>query len=347
MNDQPLLLIPPDDPRWLGLLEDIPSANIFQHPGWLHTLADAYGYRPFIVGVPGDSGTLAAGLPVMDVRSLLTGRRWVSLPFSDYSRPICRDDTAFVNLTAALVHLTAQDSTPRLEMRWPFHNETAMTNYTHFVWHTLPLQHDSAAVKQQFHRTQRQNIRTAQKNGIAITQGSDPAFLETFYQLQVQTRSRQGMPVQPQRFFTAMQRHLLDRGLGFIMLAHKGDHCLAAGLFLHYGGTLTYKYAASDDHPDSRKLRPNNLLTWSAMQWGCAHDCTLFDFGRSDIDNQGLRTYKNRWGAAEIPLEYTIALAPAPSLNEGRMMQTMHKVIRQSPPWVSEGIGRLLYGHFG
>ena len=52
-------------------------------------------------------------------------------------------------------------------------------------------------------------------------------------------------------------------------------------------------------------LRPNNLLIWVAMQWGIAHGCEQFHFGRSDADNQGLRAFKSAWGAEESPLAYS------------------------------------------
>jgi len=40
---------------------------------------------------------------------------------------------------------------------------------------------------------------------------------------------------------------------------------LAAGLFLNWQRTLIYKYAASDDR--GQDLRPNHLLTWTAIRW--------------------------------------------------------------------------------
>ena len=87
------------------------------------------------------------------------------------------------------------------------------------------------------------------------------------------------------------------------MLAYQGNQPLAAGLFLHWQQTLTYKYAASSDQVQS--LRPNYLLTWTAIRWGCENGFRIFDFGRTDVADIGLRTFKSRWGAVELPLIYS------------------------------------------
>ena len=326
MGSEDWLIISPDDDRWLTFIADRPDAVIFHHPAWLRVLSRAYHYRPFIVAIPDDQGGLAAGLPVMEVDSMLTRRRWVSLPFSDCCPPLCQDEAARERLTQALVALVDRENTPRIELRWAF-THPQINNYAHFVMHMVRLEPDAEAVKKRFHRTQRQNIGTASDAGVTISYGTGPDELEVFYNLQRLTRRRQGVPLQPRRYFTFLQREVLAKGLGFIGLASQGDRVLAAGLFLHFGQTLTYKYAASSDDPDSRDMRPNHLLTWITMTWGCEHGYKAFDFGRTENENDGLRTFKKRWGAEEIELPYSVYGAPAPEARDGRLMHTMQRVI--------------------
>lgn len=340
------LIIAPEDERWKALVTRCPDAMIFHHPAWLRVLSEAYHYHSFIVAIPDGQGELVAGLPVMAVESLLTRRRWVSLPFTDYCTPLAQDEAARERLTQVLVELASQEGAPRIELRWAF-THPQINNYTHFVIHLLRLGPDTEDVRRQFHRTQRQNIGTASDGGVTIQGGTGVEQLEAFYRLQLQTRRRQGVPLQPRRFFDLLQREILAQGLGFILLANQGDRCLAAGLFLHWGRTLTYKYAASSDDPDSRDLRPNHLLTWTAMTWGCEHGYTMFDFGRTENENEGLRTFKKRWGAEEIPLPYSMCGASAPEAGDGWVMQTMQRVIQNSPLWVCEMVGKALYRHFG
>jgi CelD/BcsL family acetyltransferase involved in cellulose biosynthesis len=112
-------------------------------------------------------------------------------------------------------------------------------------------------------------------------------------------------------------------------------------LFLAWNRTLIYKYSAS--LPEYLKLRPNNLLLWHAMRWGCENGFHTFDFGRSDADNHGLRKFKSGWGALERPLAYTTVADHPVARGSGRLLHLAGPVIRRSPPWVCRAAGELLY----
>ena len=138
---------------------------------------------------------------------------------------------------------------------------------------------------------------------------------------------------------------LIEKGLGFVLLAYKDDECLAAAIFLHWHRTLTYKYGASAI--DGLNLRPNNLLFWTAIRWGCENGYTLFDMGKTDLANTGLRAFKSGWGANEMPLTYSTLPAEPPRSMTGKLMPVMQTVICHSPAWVCRLAGELLYKHFG
>jgi hypothetical protein len=169
--------------------------------------------------------------------------------------------------------------------------------------------------------------------------------MEMFYHLHLQTRRRQGMPIQPRRFFDILESSLIEKGLGFVLLAYKDDKCLAASVFLHWKHTLTYKYGASA--ADGLNLRPNNLLMWNAIQWGCEHGYSMLDLGKTDLADIGLRSFKSSWGAEEVPLAYSTLPAEPASPVTGKLMPFVRKVIRSSPLWVCRATGALLYKHFG
>jgi lipid II:glycine glycyltransferase (peptidoglycan interpeptide bridge formation enzyme) len=216
---------------------------------------------------------------------------------------------------------------------------------SHYVRHILNINCDIKSISKSLHRTQRQNVRTAEKNDVKIEWGNELDHLHEFYRLHCLTRHRQGVPVQPWRFFELIFMRLIDQGLGFILLANQDDQCLAAGLFLHWQNTLIYKYAASNEC--GQNLRPNHLLTWTAICWGCENGYKVFDFGRTDVDNEGLRSFKIRWGAEEIPLCYSVFSTKPTRPSVERMMPLMKKIIRKSPPWVCRSAGELLYRYFG
>ena len=335
----------PDDERWIDFVSSKPQATLFHHPAWLKPLAECYGFRPFVIAVCDAGGQVLAGLPIMEVRSRMTGRRWVSLPFTDYCPPLYDDREALTRLTHDLAFLYRTGRVPRIEIRWELPAEPPIQSSSAFYLHTVKLAADPQAVMKRFDRTHRQNIGTAENRGVRIERGTGPEHLRRFYEMQLETRRRKGLPVQPRKFFDLLGKEILAQGLGFILLAYKDAQCLAGGVFLHWQQTLTYKYAASSG--EEQQYRPNNLLSWTAMRWGCENGYTVFDLGRTELENAGLRRFKRGWGAEESPLTYSILAAAAPAGSNGKLMSLMEPLIRKAPPWVCRAAGELLYRHFG
>jgi len=340
-----MLFLDLDDARWRALTATDPQAHVFHQPTWAKLLAECYGYRPFVIGVRSADNSIGAGLPAMEIGSLLTGRRWTSLPFTDHCAPLHYGAESLGCLADGLVHLSREQSTPRIELRCELPSQPGIRFYSHQVLHMLPLCRDSDSVASRFHSTHRRNIKVAQKRGVHIERGEKREHLKAFYRLHLRTRRRQGIPIQPWRFFDLLGSSLIEKGLGFVLLAYKDDECLAAAVFLHWQRTLTYKYGASAEK--GLDLRPNNLLFWTAILWGCDNGYTRFDMGRTDLDNTGLRAFKTGWGADEMPLTYSVIGSAPPALGPGRPTRIARTVIRNSPGWVCRVAGELLYKHFG
>src|SRR5205823_1065555 len=116
-----------------------------------------------------------------------------------------------------------------------------------------------------------------------------------FYRLHWQTRRRLGVPLQPRCFFESLWRRIIEPGFGFVAFAYFGERPIAADLFLAWNGTLIGKFNASDRQFWS--LRPNNLVVWAGIEWGCRNGYRLLDFGKTDRHGGGLRNFKMSWGS--------------------------------------------------
>jgi hypothetical protein len=339
-------LLDPWDARWVALTTVHPKAHIFHHPAWISLLADCYGYRPFVVALCDTDGNIRAGIPMMEIAHLLRGRRYVSLPFTDHCAPLQYGTEEQSCLINSLIHLSKDQQIPEIELRFEFPAQLGIRLYSQQVLHTLPLCPDSDEVASRFHSTHRRNIRVALKRGVRIEWGTKREHLEAFYRLHLQTRHRQGIPVQPWRFFDLLATDLIEKGLGFVLLAFKDDECLAAAVFLHWQHTLTYKYGASAIN--GLNLRPNNLLFWTAIQWGCENGYTVFDMGKTDLTNTGLREFKSGWGCEEQILHYSFLADRPPKTSVFRTAYPLlTRLIQLSPAWVCRAMGELLYQHFG
>ena len=342
-----LLFLDPGDARWRALLA-LPEACTFHHPAWIEALHATYGYRAFVAAVPDGAGGVSAGLPIMEVNSLLTGRRWVALPFSDHCCPLAADAAARDALVDELAERRAAGAAPRIEVRWPLSSAGVHQSPIHqastCVFHAITTEGDEEAVWRRVDRMHKGNLRQAERQGVRVLQRTDLAALRAFYRLQVITRRRQGVPVQPWRFFERLGR-LLAEGQGFILLAVKDDACAAGGLFLHGGRTLMFKYAASD--PAHLGLRPNHLIYAHAIGWACRHGYGRFDLGKTDVHNEGLRAFKRRWGAEESPLVYSF-VGGEPGREAGASLAAVAgALIRRAPAWLCRASGELFYRHLG
>ena len=133
--------------------------------------------------------------------------------------------------------------------------------------------------------------------------------------------------------------------MGFTLLAYHQHKLLAGGVFLYYRNKLIYKYGATD--PRYLSFYANHALLWNAIQWGCENAMHIFDYGRTDLSNEGLRNFKLGWGADEESLVYTFLGTPPDHSITGWKQKLSENAIRRSPVWVGRVLGELLYRHVG
>jgi len=346
MNATAVTIDPIADPAWRRLIERSPAAEAFHHPLWLELLRAQYGYELEACCV-GNGGGIEAGIPVARVESRLTGRRLVSIPFSDVCAPVAAPDAdpAIVGALGRALAERAAGSGLELTVHAPLPGAPGAHVRPSFYRHLLPLAADPAEVEQRFSKSQiRRGVKKARREGLRVERRTDVAALDAFYALHLQTRRRQGVPTQPKRFIRRFER-LFERGLGFVMLVLDDGEPIAAAVFLTFKGTVTYKYGASDSRSLSK--RPNNLLFAEAIRWACESGYETLDFGRTDLGNDGLRAFKRAWGAEEVELAYTYLAQRPPEPEAGLRDRVLGATISHSPAFVGRLIGEALYRHAG
>lgn len=337
-----MMILDLTDRRWLEFVEDCPIATTFHHPSWASVVARCYGYRMFALVQTDVGGEIIAGLPVMELRTPLGARRWVSLPFTDQCPPLARSTIRWSSLVEELNVTRREAKISSLEVRSQLEGPEAHRSEV-AVTHSLRLNSDPDVLYKSFKRPSvRRQIKGAERDGVAVRrEESNSALTQTFYRLHLATRRRLGVPIQPRRYFELLWRELIEPGLGFVLLAYANDVPVAGAVFLAWNGTVTYKYGASD--ASSWHLHPNHLLMWTAIRWGCQNGFQTFDFGRSDFASKGLRQFKDSWGSQEATLVYTTLGDRVLRPTHSRMHAAVGSIVRRSPPWVCRGMGELLY----
>ena len=329
---------------WLAFAQSQPEATLFHHPAWLSLLSTTYHYRPLVLTQTDQAGHIVAGLPMLEVRSWLTGHRFIALPFTDYCPPLGLDSERLEQFGIGLRQWWESMGQPNVEVRSPLPNLPQIRRISEGVRHILPLGPDLSRLERGLTSSWARAIRKSRNAGIEVVLTRSTAALPAFYRLHRLTRRRQGVPVQPKRYFEQLWKMIIEPGLGFVVLACKSGRPIAAAVFLSWNGNLIYKYGASD--PAYLEHRPNNLAIWAGIEWGSQNGCRLLDFGRTWLDNPGLRKFKSGAGSTEVPLEYSFIGNGPQRATRGTAMRAVSRVIRSSPPVVGRAIGELLYRHF-
>jgi lipid II:glycine glycyltransferase (peptidoglycan interpeptide bridge formation enzyme) len=339
---------PLQDPRWAEFIERHPRASVFHAPEWLESLRRTYGYEPAALTTSGPGEKLGNAIVYCRVQSWLTGRRLVSLPFSDHCEPLVERPEEMDHLVSALAREREEGHWKYLEIRpvtMPEKVPDRLDKSQTFCFHRLALHDSPEKLFRSFHKDcVQRKIRRGEREGLVCEDGRSETLLLTFYQLLVLTRRRQQLPPQPLDWFRNLIACLGDRLR--IWVASKGDRAVASILTLRHNGTLVYKYGCSDKAFSN--LGGMHLLFWRAIEKAKGDGLLEFDLGRSDWDNPGLIDFKDRWGAARSELgylRYPGGLARPGTNHWGT--QIARRVVARAPDSLMTAAGRVLYRHLG
>jgi len=295
------ILDPVHDPGWDAVVALHRDAGCFHTSAWAKVLHQTYNHQPFYLQFS-RGRRLAALIPLMEVRSLFTGRRGVCLPFSDACEPLIFDPEAVGLVRDRLVRFAQERRWKHLEIRGGKFFQLAASSATKFYGHTLDLRSGAQELSTRFISPVRRAIRKAERSDVnAVVVRNRPA-IDDFYRLHVQTRWRHGLPPQPASFFLNIYEHIIRPDLGFVVLAQHRSRPIAAAIFFRFGKNALYKYGASDKR--FQEFRANNLVMWQGIQFLARTGAEKLHFGRTECENDGLRRFKLSWGTEEETIGY-------------------------------------------
>ncbi len=336
-----LVELSPEDPAWISFAAETPGASAFHHPAWLRAVTGAYGYPALVLAHLDEGGRIVAGAPMARVRRP-SGQVMVSLPFSDHCPPLGRDELALRRFALEAASWASRAGAA-MELRGGLPEVEGWTSYAAGVLHLLRLEPGVDALWKGLREAFRRQIRQARRAGLRVRFSREARDLDAFYRLQVATRRRQGVPVQPRRFLASVWRECVLGGPGWAAMVETPEGLpIAASLLLAWNGLVIEKFQASDAAYWS--LKPNQLLIWATIEWSCEQGYRLFDFGRTDSDHLSLQRFKAAWGAEPVPLRYAATgRAGSRAEADGRLGGLLRAVIRRSPAVVCRALGELLY----
>jgi hypothetical protein len=341
-----LVLNPGDIPTWNDSLLSHPDHSFFHTSNWADTLHRAYGYQPLYF-MTEEQGDRPAVLPVMEVNSWITGKRGVSLPFTDYCEPLASTRDQFQALFSFATDYGKKRGWKYMELRGGQDYLEEQEPSILFWGHTISLADGAEATFSNFHDSTKRNIKKAEKEGVKIEITDSLNAIEEFYRLNCLTRRDHGLPPQPYHFFKQIYDRIISRHAGFVSLATFKNIAVAANVFFIFGEKVVYKYGASDRA--YQHLRANNLAMWEAIKRCCEDGYKSLCLGRTEIENNGLRQFKLGWGAKEHVIKYyKYDFQKGGFIKESRKISAFqHKFFNKLPIPMLKVIGTLLYRHMG
>jgi len=187
--------------------------------------------------------------------------------------------------------------------------------------------------------TTRRYTKQALKSGLQCKIGGKED-LDSFFKHHALTRNKQGLPVQPRKFF----RNLLEKIPGATILScnHENYGIIASFVLIVGKNTIYYKYGSSD--PEFLDLRPNHYLFYSLHDFALDCAAKTIDLGRTDT--LGLHQFKKSLGGKPLTIARLSNDGVVQEEASLRRESIIRRLLAAAPYQLSMLIGKFLYRYF-
>lgn len=342
-------------PEWDAFVEQHPLGTVWHLSEWRNHLQGFFQHirGGFLAIRNRETGRIQAGLPLYEARSKLFGARMVSVPYATFCDPLISSAEDFPLLLEGVRLLGQGKGVHHAEIRTLGAASNSWdSDYIighRFKHHRLIIDGSAEKLRRNFcKRAITKKIIKAEQLNISIRK-QDEDF-DLFIKLIAQGRRGLGLLPLPSVYFQSLRRHVLARHRTF-MVAFLGEKPVGALLVFKCGRTHILESIAEIDA--ARNLGVNQLLYWRAIEEACAEGAECISFGRTDLENTGLLTYKKRWGTAEEDLDVRILFMQDPK----KRRSSTHKIrskysnhvrgfIRSCPMPVLQLFSNLFFRHW-
>lgn len=349
------LIDPVKDPRWDRFVESHPFGLICHLSGWKQVLEESFPHMKgyCLALLDDDNDSIRAALPIFEVKSILTGKRLVSIPFATNCDPLISSNEDMRKLLDAAINLSTTLGCSKMEIRtlasWPLIKDSRLCSVVHNKSHQLLFETAPEELIEKFSGKARWTIKKSMKSGLDLQIGSSESDLLEFYNLYVRTRKRLGLPPQPYLFFKLLWRKFSpSKFITLLLVRHEGQ--LVAGLIMFkFKERCSWDYLATDT--SFNHLNTNYFGVWEAIKLAHAEGYKIFDLGRTGINNEGLMSFKGRWGTKVIDLPqfyYPKKICSSLNYPEASVSyKLIRKISKNVPDSIFKFMGNFLYRHLG
>jgi CelD/BcsL family acetyltransferase involved in cellulose biosynthesis len=307
--------------EWNNYLSSTHS-TVYHTLEWRSVLENLFHYRTFYA-LCRHNRDIVGILPLAFVRSWITGKRVVSLPYSQYGGPIVSDVRALDCMVEHLVGYLSQGFEyvrlrPRERLDEGVVDRAGLKKLDYYARCVIPLENrNDDDVREHLHKSVIRSIKASIRAGIHIENCDYQHDGDIIQTMMFQTCKKHGVPPYPPTLLDAIHEKLVSKNLARTFVARLEGRVIAALIMFTMSGEGIYAYNFSDRK--YLRLRPNNALIWAAIQWSLENRLSIFDLGISSPQDNQLLPFKKRWGAVEHTLrEYFITRGDKPIVPDRR-----------------------------
>jgi hypothetical protein len=155
----------------------------------------------------------------------------------------------------------------------------------------LDLAHGPDALFRKFSENKRTNIKKSIKHGVIVEPANGQDEISAYYAICVEWSRRKALPLareeEFQRAFALTNNRLL------LLARHQAK--IIAGVVIRFFPQGVMEYAANSSLESALHLRPNDLLHWRAIEWGCGAGLTKYSLGGSHL-------FLRKFGGEIVPI---------------------------------------------
>jgi FemAB-related protein (PEP-CTERM system-associated) len=348
----PAVRILRDDPekaaRWDAFVERCPDATFFHRVGWKRAIETGLGHDAHYLYAE-EGGEITGVLPLVHLRSRLSGRGLISTAFCVYGGPAVASPDARRALTTAASDLAVVLDVDYLEYRSVRRVEQEAAAAC--GWQLKPgvyatfrksLETDPERALLAIPRKQRAMVRKGAKLGLRAEIDAAPDRLHRVYAESVRNL---GTPVFPKSWFAALKREF-GSDCEILTVLEAGRPVSAVMSFYFRDEVLPY-YGGGTGR--ARDVAGNDFMYWEVMRRAIERGCRMYDFGRSKYGT-GAFDFKRYWGFEPSPLhyEYKVFRGDVPDVNPLNPKYRRAVALWQRLPLpVANLVGPLLARNFG
>jgi len=140
----------------------------------------------------------------------------------------------------------------------------------------LDIRPDTEQLFANFRKTWQQDIRIAERQGVAVRAAENDADFDAYYYLLKITSERDRFFIHSKEYHKEMLRQFARKGDAILYLAELEGKPIAAKMLIRFGTWCWDMFGATSSN--NRNLPKTHLLQFRCLQWAKAQGCTYFDF---------------------------------------------------------------------